>query len=193
MPNCRATSSAITPSASPRFPSAIKRRASAVGAASRSRTRCAHLVDEPAQEVLALRHLILRHPFVGLVGLRDVAGSAQDGGNARVVEERRLGTEGHLVGGGAVGCSSGRARRSRCRRPCRSRATAESSSKVMPVSSAPPRASRAGSARRRPSPRGAVARDRRTADSRNSNRNSQSRGTILSAVPPLIVPTWTVV
>ena len=64
--------------------------------------RDAHLFDQPPQEDLALCHLVERHPFVGLVGLRDVAGAAQDGGNAGVVEQRSLGAEGHLVEDRAV-------------------------------------------------------------------------------------------
>ena len=44
-----------------------------------------------------MRHLVERYPFVRLVGLRDVAGAAQNRGNPRVVKQRRFGAEGYLV------------------------------------------------------------------------------------------------
>src|SRR5664279_5514003 len=53
----------------------------------------AQLVAQPAHECLAERELLARDPFVGLMGLRDVAGSADDRRDVRAVEERGLRAE----------------------------------------------------------------------------------------------------
>ena len=89
-----------------------------------------------------------RHPFVRLVRLRDVARAADDRR-----DRRRRGTATPRCRTTPCRCScgavarAGRARRSRCRRACRSPGIVDSASNSMYVCRLRPRASRAGSAR----------------------------------------------
>eukprot|EP01022_Parablepharisma_sp_SALTPOND_P029462 TRINITY_DN735_c0_g1_i1.p1 TRINITY_DN735_c0_g1~~TRINITY_DN735_c0_g1_i1.p1 ORF type:complete len:1397 (+),score=453.90 TRINITY_DN735_c0_g1_i1:9191-13381(+) len=51
-----------------------------------------------AQELLAALHLRQRHELVGLVGVANIAGAADDGGDADLLEQAGLGAIGHLAG-----------------------------------------------------------------------------------------------
>src|SRR6266542_5035129 len=82
---------------------AARRRSSAPVAAARRSSAWlwlladAETVGEPAHERLASRELVDRHPFVGLMRLRDVPRSANQRGDSGFVEQRGLGAERHLA------------------------------------------------------------------------------------------------
>src|SRR5205085_7029127 len=57
----------------------------------------ANFVGEPAHERFAQRELLQRHPFVGLMRLSDVTGTADDRWHAGVVEQRRFAAERNLA------------------------------------------------------------------------------------------------
>lgn len=58
--------------------------------AMRSALSRAHVLEQPLHEGLAQRHLLQRHVFVGLVRLLDRARAADDGGDARLLEQSTL-------------------------------------------------------------------------------------------------------
>ena len=136
--------------------------------------------------------LLKRHPFVGLVRLFDVSGAANDRRNVRVVEQATPRCRTTPCRSRACHCRPCRVRRSRCRRACRTRACAESWSNSIWVAGLTACMSGSNVAAKR-----LTSASRASGSSKGRCRNSkskvQSRGTILSAVPPWITPVWTVV
>lgn len=54
--------------------------------------------DEVVEEIEAIIQLLMGHEFIGFMRLLDVAGAADEGGEALVLENARLGRKCHCAG-----------------------------------------------------------------------------------------------